>query len=38
LVTGGDAERLLNLGLKATYRPSLVLDGLAAIDAQVVTE
>lgn len=38
LVTGGDAERLLNLGLKATYRSSLVLDGLAAIDAQVDAE
>ncbi|MCK0165861.1 type III pantothenate kinase [Marinobacter sp. S6332] len=35
LITGGDAERLLSLGLKATFCPSLVLDGLAAIDAQV---
>jgi type III pantothenate kinase len=33
-VTGGDAGFLLQLGLKADYRPDLVLDGLAAIDAE----
>lgn len=34
LVTGGDSERLLSLGLNAVYQPSLVLDGLASIDAK----
>ncbi|MDX1817984.1 MAG: type III pantothenate kinase [Marinobacter sp.] len=34
IVTGGDAGFLLQLGLKADYRPDLVLDGLAAIDAE----
>lgn len=34
LVTGGDAERLLHLGLAAKYHPSLVLEGLAAIDTE----
>lgn len=34
LVTGGDAERLLQLGLVAEWKPFLVMEGLAAIDAQ----
>lgn len=34
LVTGGDAERLLGLGLDAIHAPDLVLRGLAAIDAE----
>lgn len=32
VVTGGDADRLLGLGLRAMNRPQLVLDGLALID------
>lgn len=32
VVTGGDANRLLGLGLCATNRPQLVLEGLAFID------
>lgn len=32
LVTGGDAERLLSLGLEAEHRPGLVLEGLELID------
>ncbi|MBW7472943.1 type III pantothenate kinase [Marinobacter sp. M216] len=32
VVTGGDADRLLGLGLSAANRPQLVLDGLALID------
>lgn len=38
LVTGGDAERLLQLGLEAEWRPSLVVEGLAAIDEWAHTE
>lgn len=38
LATGGDAERLLHLGLAAVCRPSLVLEGLAAIDAKAHAE
>ena len=34
LVTGGDADRLLGLGLSAEIRPQLVLDGLALIDSE----
>ncbi|WP_100641585.1 type III pantothenate kinase [Marinobacter salexigens] len=34
LVTGGDAEKFLRLGLKAKLYPVLVLDGLALIDAE----
>jgi len=34
LVTGGDADRLLQLGLNAIHVPDLVLRGLAAIDAE----
>jgi type III pantothenate kinase len=34
LVTGGDAQRLLHLGLVAECRASLVLDGLAVIDTE----
>lgn len=34
LVTGGDAERLIGLGLAGVHHPSLVLDGLGAIDAE----
>ncbi|WP_111498325.1 MULTISPECIES: type III pantothenate kinase [Marinobacter] len=30
-VTGGDAEALLQLGLQAQWRPSLVLDGLECV-------
>lgn len=30
-VTGGDGEGLIHLGLKALYRPELVLDGLEAV-------
>jgi len=32
LVTGGDAERLLALGLDAEHRPGLVFEGLELID------
>ncbi|MBW4936553.1 type III pantothenate kinase [Marinobacter sp. F4206] len=32
VVTGGDADRLLGLGLSATNRPQLVLEGLELID------
>lgn len=38
LVTGGDAERLLQLGLVAEFRPSLVMDGLGLIDAEAHAE
>ncbi|RBW51356.1 type III pantothenate kinase [Marinobacter sp. F3R11] len=38
LVTGGDAGRLLELGLKGAYHPSLVLEGLAHIDREVSGE
>lgn len=34
LATGGDAARLLDLGLEADVRPSLVLDGLNAVDLE----
>jgi len=34
VVTGGDGARLIDLGLGAEYRPSLVLDGLNAIDRE----
>ncbi|WP_203301823.1 type III pantothenate kinase [Marinobacter sediminum] len=34
LVTGGDAGRLLGLGLSAEMQPQLVLDGLALIDSE----
>lgn len=36
LITGGDAERLVGLGLRGTMRPDLVLDGLARIDAEEI--
>lgn len=32
LVTGGDAERMLSLGMEAEHRPGLVLEGLELID------
>lgn len=35
LVTGGDAARLVNLGLAAEVHPALVMDGLALIDSEV---
>lgn len=38
LITGGDAERLLRLGLVAEWKPSLVMEGLATIDAQAHLE
>lgn len=34
LVTGGDANRLVGLGLLAELRPHLVLEGLALIDSE----
>lgn len=34
LITGGDADRLIGLGLPGTHRPDLVLAGLRAIDAE----
>lgn len=34
LVTGGDGERLIELGLVAEYRSHLVLEGLDAIDLE----
>lgn len=34
VVTGGDADRLLGLGLPAVSVPNLVLDGLALVDAE----
>ena len=34
LVTGGDAEGLLDAGLAAHHEPSLVLKGLAAVDGE----
>lgn len=34
LVTGGDAQRLLDLGLSAREVPGLVLDGLEQIDSE----
>ncbi|WP_418141365.1 type III pantothenate kinase [Marinobacter sp. MA] len=38
LVTGGDANRLLGLGLPGTHRPDLVLSGLRAIHAEDSSE
>ena len=38
VVTGGDASRLLDLGLAADYRPSLVLEGLDAVDREEQAE
>jgi len=32
VITGGDAERLLALGLKGEHRPGLVFEGLALVD------
>ncbi|WP_152208474.1 type III pantothenate kinase [Marinobacter changyiensis] len=37
LVTGGDGERFIELGLVAEYRPHLVLEGLDAIDQASLT-
>lgn len=34
VVTGGDADRLLGLGLRAQSHPGLVLDGLGLIDSE----
>jgi len=34
LVTGGDANRLIGLGLPGIHRPDLVLSGLRAIDTE----
>ncbi|QSP95982.1 type III pantothenate kinase [Marinobacter salinisoli] len=34
LVTGGDADRLVRLGLNGIIKPGLVLDGLAKIDGE----
>lgn len=34
LVTGGDADRLIGLGLSGTLKPDLVFTGLRAIDAE----
>jgi len=36
MVTGGDGERLVELGLVAEYHPHLVLEGLEAIDRESV--
>lgn len=36
LVTGGDASGILAAGLEAEHLPDLVLEGLAAIDAEAV--
>ncbi|MDX1559091.1 MAG: type III pantothenate kinase [Marinobacter sp.] len=38
LVTGGDANRLIGLGLSGIHRPDLVLSGLRAIDAEDTSE
>jgi type III pantothenate kinase len=38
LVTGGDANRLIGLGLPGIHRPDLVLCGLRAIDAEGPSE
>lgn len=38
LVTGGDADRLIQLGLVAELHPSLVMDGLGLIDAEAHAE
>lgn len=38
LMTGGDANRLIGLGLPGIYCPDLVLSGLRAIDAEDTSE
>jgi len=38
LVTGGDANRLIGLGLSGVHRPDLVLSGLRAIHAEDASE
>ncbi|PPI83552.1 type III pantothenate kinase [Marinobacter maroccanus] len=38
LVTGGDANRLIGLGLSGIHRPDLVLSGLRAIHAEETSE
>jgi len=38
LVTGGDANRLIGLGLSGVHRPDLVLSGLRAIHAEDTSE
>lgn len=38
LVTGGDANRLIGLGLPGIHRPDLVLSGLRAIHAEAQAE
>ncbi|PCM42861.1 type III pantothenate kinase [Marinobacter sp. ANT_B65] len=38
LVTGGDAGRLLQLGLEGAHYPSLVLEGLSYIDREMAGE
>ena len=38
LVTGGDANRLIGLGLPGIHRPDLVLSGLRAIHAEDASE
>lgn len=38
LVTGGDASRLIGLGLSGIHRPDLVLSGLRAIHAEDTCE
>lgn len=38
LVTGGDASRLIGLGLSGTHRPDLVLSGLRAIHTEESSE
>lgn len=38
LVTGGDANRLISLGLSGLHRPDLVLSGLRAIHAEDASE
>jgi len=35
LITGGDALRLLALGMDGSHHPALVLDGLGCIDNEV---
>lgn len=37
ILTGGDADRFIRLGLAADYRPGLVLDGLQAIHSTAGT-
>ncbi|PTB91656.1 type III pantothenate kinase, partial [Marinobacter sp. B9-2] len=38
LVTGGDANLLISLGLSGVHRPDLVLSGLRAIHAEDASE